>query len=125
MNAVAGLLAISVAAAAPNLGSISDQTLAAYAVGPFDKSAKMGRLEILGVNHGARVVADFPCSDLCPDYTTRIIHYAVPPGPECARIGGVKAIIPTPRGIARIDEAYCVSRVVARLLAKSPSKVLG
>ena len=38
----------------------------------------------LGLHHGVPVVVEFPCSDICPQYTTRIVHYDLAPGAACA-----------------------------------------
>jgi hypothetical protein len=60
-----------------------------------------------------KVVVDYPCSDLCPQYTKRIVRYDVPPGPECARIGGVDQDRVVPRGIGVATVTYCVPAVLA------------
>ena len=53
-------------------GLLEDAALAAYAAKSFDKQAMMGQTVELGRNHGMPVVAWFPCSDVCPQYTVRI-----------------------------------------------------
>jgi hypothetical protein len=68
---------------------------------------------VLGVRQGVRVVADFPCGDICPDYTTRIIHYEVEPGPGCDAAGGVVVSYPVPRSIAVIRQPFCIPKVLA------------
>src|SRR5579862_2940567 len=68
---------------------LTDADLVAYAARPFNKAAMMFHRVALGRHDGAPVVADFICGDVCPDYTVQIVHYDVPPGPACARIGGV------------------------------------
>ncbi len=73
----------------------------------------MFKQERLGRHHGVAVVADFPCGDVCPDYTTRIIHYDVAPGPACAKAGGVEEIKMIPRGIAVMRQPFCVPKVLA------------
>ncbi|HEX3405713.1 MAG TPA: hypothetical protein VHS81_00625, partial [Caulobacteraceae bacterium] len=77
------------ALAAPSVRQLTDADLTAYAAKPFDKAAMMFKRVALGLHHGALVVADFPCGDVCPNYTVRIIHYDVSPGPACARLGGI------------------------------------
>src|SRR5947209_4127841 len=81
--ALLGLVAC-MGASAP--ASLSDTDLTAYAARPFDKRAMMFKHVVVGVHHGASVVADFPCGDICQDYTTRIIHYDVTPGAACRAI---------------------------------------
>src|SRR3954467_14071644 len=67
------IFAALAAAALPR--PISDARIAAIEASPFDRRAMMFRHELLGLNRGMRVVADYPCSDVCPDATVRIIHY--------------------------------------------------
>jgi hypothetical protein len=59
------------------------------------------------------VVADYPCSDICPDYTTRIIHYAARPGAECDRIGGATVTRMVPVSIAVMRQQFCVPTAIA------------
>ena len=49
----------------------------------------MGKRITLGRHHGVPVVVEFPCSDICPQYTTQIIHYDIAPGAACEAAGGV------------------------------------
>lgn len=73
---------------------LTDADIAAYAARPWDKAAMMDRHILLGFHNGGRVVVDFPCGDVCPDYTTRIIHYAVEPARDAA---GRAASFATPK----------------------------
>jgi hypothetical protein len=109
---VLALLAASPAARAAE-DTLTDADLAAYAAKPFDLGRMMGRHVELGVHHGAEVVVDFPCSDFCPEYTVRIIHYAVEPGPACDAIGGVPVKRMVPFSIATRQETFCTPKVVA------------
>ena len=93
---------------------LTDADLTAYAAKPFDKRAMMFHRVALGRHHGALVVADFPCGDVCPDYTVRIIHYDAAPGPACARIGGISQTRNIPQGIAVHTESFCVPAVLAK-----------
>jgi hypothetical protein len=52
------------------------------------------------------VVADYPCSDLCPAATVRIIHYAVP-ADQCDRVGGALDNVHVPRGAGVRLTAFC------------------
>jgi hypothetical protein len=103
------LTMLAMLAAAP---ALTDRAIAAYAARPYDKRAMMGRTVTIGIHHGVRVVAEHPCSDVCPNYTTRIIHYDVVPGPACQRIGGVVRDAIVPRGIAASRQPFCVPRVL-------------
>jgi hypothetical protein len=109
--ATAAALASTARADAPP--TLSDADLMAYAAKPFDKQAMMERHVTLGLHHGVPVVADFPCSDVCPAYTVRIIHYDVPPGEACAKAGGVTQARLVPYSIAEIEQGFCVPRALA------------
>ena len=106
------LLAALAGAAQP--GPISDARIAAIAASRFDRRAMMFHHELLGLNRGLRVLADYPCSDVCPDATVRIIHYDRPPGPGCEAAGGVTAsrMVPISISVQRVD--YCVPAVLER-----------
>jgi len=106
------LLAALAGAAQP--GPISDARIAAIAASRFDQRAMMFHHELLGLNRGMRVVADYPCSDVCPQATVRIIHYDRPPGPGCEAAGGVTAsrMVPISIAVQRVD--YCVPAVLER-----------
>ena len=93
--------------------TLTDQALLDYAAKPFDKAAMAFQHVTVGTHHGAHVVADFPCSDLCPAYTTRIIHYDVAPGAACKAIDGTDQLLTVPRGIAVTEELFCVPTVLA------------
>ncbi|HLY78495.1 MAG TPA: hypothetical protein VKQ70_03920 [Caulobacteraceae bacterium] len=100
------------AAAEPR--QLSDAELIAYDAQPFDHAAMMGKRVVVGLFHGARVVAEFPCSDVCPDYTTRIVHLDVAPGAACAAAGGVTEARRVPCSIAMVERDFCVPRPLAR-----------
>jgi hypothetical protein len=99
------------ATAAPK--ALSDADLIAYAGASFDHQAMMEKRVTLGLHHGVPVVADFPCSDVCPQYTTRIIHYDLAPGPACVAAGGVTVIRRVPYSIAMIEKPFCIPRALA------------
>jgi hypothetical protein len=93
--------------------SLSDADLTAYAVSPFDHAAMMEKHVVVGLHHGVAVVADFPCSDICPQYTRRIIHYDVAPGAACTAAGGVTQMRETPYSIAVIQKPFCIPKPLA------------
>jgi hypothetical protein len=107
-----GACAATGAAAAQPRG-LSDADLVAYAASPFDHLAMMEKHVTVGLNHGVTVVADFPCSDICPQYTTRIIHYDVAPGARCTAAGGVTQTRRVPYSIAMIDKPFCIPKALA------------
>ena len=102
------LLATGCSTWASEPGLLDDAALAAYAAKPFDKQAMMGQTVELGRNRGVPVVAWFPCSDVCPQYTVRIIHYRLPEGADCARAGGVEKSVAVPVAIAVLPRTFCV-----------------
>ncbi len=71
------LLAAAISVSQPVL---SDAYVIAAASGPYDKAAPAARHRRLGSHHGIDVIAEYPCSDLCPAYTTRIVHYGLSRG---------------------------------------------
>ena len=73
-----------------NAEPIAEDRLLAYATGPFDSMLFHERPFVLGTLGGVEVVVSSSCSDLCPAYTTRIIHFDVPEGRSCTDIGGVE-----------------------------------
>ena len=93
-------------------GMLDDAALAAYAAKPFDKRAMMGTTAELGRNHGVSVVAEFPCADVCPQYTVRIIHYRLPEGSDCTAAGGVEKTVAVPVAIAVLPRTFCVPKVL-------------
>src|SRR4051812_16017474 len=111
---MSALIFVALAAAGAQPRPISDARIAAIDASRFDRRAMMFHHELLGLNRGMRVVADYPCSDVCPDATVRIIHYDRPPGRGCEAAGGVTASRMTPVSIAvqRVD--YCGPAVLER-----------
>jgi hypothetical protein len=97
--------------AAPRV--LTDADLVAYAAASYDHRAMMGKHIILGLHRGVAVVAEFPCSDVCPDYTTRIIHYDLAPGAACEAAGGVTQSRGVPMGIAVMKRDFCVPKPLA------------
>ena len=92
---------------------LSDADVIRLAKQRFDKAAKVGRHEILGRHGHAIVIADYICSDVCPDYTVRIIHYDANPSTDCAKVGGLVRTRVVPRGIAAAEEKFSVPKVLA------------
>jgi hypothetical protein len=101
------------AAPAPKPRHVSDAQLIRYAATAFDKRKMMFKRETIGLHRGTLVVADFPCSDVCPVYTRRIIHYDVAP-PQCGGVRGVVVAELYPLGIAVTKRDFCEPAVLAR-----------
>ena len=118
MRATKGLLILAaltsslVTACGPR--SLSDADLTAYARTPYDAREMQDKTVVLGVHRGFRVLVEFPCSDLCPNYTTRLIHYDLPADATCTANGGAIVKLDTPLGTGSMPVPYCVPRVLAR-----------
>ena len=111
-----GLVSLTVAIAAfgcaGHAARISEAELLEYASMRYDKGLYVERRHILGKLNKTEVVADFVCSDLCPTYTVRVIHFDVEPGPRCAEIGGVERSVPVPIAITTRERAFCFPKVL-------------
>lgn len=91
--------------------SLSDAKLLEYAKSSFDKGQMMGKDLNIGYHNGIPVRVTFPCSDVCPNYTIRIIRYDVNLS-QCAAAGGeVKAIL-VPVAIAVMPKEFCFPKII-------------
>lgn len=95
----------------PPNGQLTDQDILDYATAEYDREEMMFQRVELGTHNGTLLIAEFPCSDLCPDYTTRVIRYDVE-NEECAAIGGVLHTVFVPAGVAMVEEEYCLPGVL-------------
>jgi hypothetical protein len=109
---LAGLVVLALLFAPRMNGHISDQQLLRYAASSFDPREMSFQHVVLGDHNGMRVVADFPCADLCPAYTTRVIHYDVEPGGECEAHDGVTRSVDVPVGVGMLPVPFCVPKVL-------------
>ena len=110
---LAGAVVLSAQACSAAPRNLSDADLVAYAHAPYDAGAMMGKQITLGLHRGVPVVVEFPCSDICPQYTTQIIHYDAPPGAACAAAGGVTQTRSVPFSIAVIQRDFCIPKPLA------------
>ena len=106
--AVALLLAAALAATLPEL---TDDDLAARAAA-FVQTADASQSAVLGTHHGVRVMLLSQCSDLCPIYTVRIVHYDLEPGPACSAKGGRTVQILVPVSVAAMQRSFCVPQAL-------------
>lgn len=97
---------------AGHTGPLTDKLIARYAAAPWTKGYWSQRRVVLGRHNGVELIADHPCGDICPNYTVRVIHYALPVGPECERIGGASQRITIVQGVGRLQNTYCVPKVL-------------
>ena len=105
--AASGLCMVAAApAAAPR--HLDDAALRAYAGRPWSKAALMNRTVELGRLRGVPVVAEFPCADVCPQYTVRIIHYRLPADTSCSAVGGVERTLLVPVAITVLSRTMCI-----------------
>jgi hypothetical protein len=77
------------------------------------------------VHEGVVVVADFPCGDVCPGNTVRVIHYDVVGETECAQQGGLPRTLWVPEGVGNVPRIYCLPRVLAAEVDKEDKWKLG
>jgi hypothetical protein len=100
------------AAAAAKVRQVGDAQILRFAATKFDKRKMMFHREVIGLHRGTLVVADYPCGDVCPAYTRRIIHYDAAVA-DCARIGGAIVSELVPRGPAVAKRDFCEPAVLA------------
>jgi hypothetical protein len=111
LTSVAAVLAVASVAACANAGTpaqMNAAALQAWASQPWDKAALMHTTVDVGRYNGVPVVAEHPCSDVCPQYTVRIIHYQLPPEASCASVGGVEKEVLVPIAIAVRPKTFCI-----------------
>ncbi|MFC5524590.1 hypothetical protein ACFPPA_02420 [Rhodanobacter ginsengisoli] len=101
-------LAVGAAACAGSPVQMDAAALRAYASKPWDKAALMNTTVELGRYRNVPVVAEFPCSDVCPQYTVRIIHYRLPADTRCASVGGVEKDVLVPIAITVRQKTFCI-----------------
>ena len=106
LTGISWLLAASSAPVPP----ISEDELLAYASAPYDRVDQ--ERVTLGMLNRTTVVVDFICSDFCPDYTVRVIHYELRAGQTCSSAGGVEKPVRIPVGIAATDRVFCFPKVL-------------
>lgn len=114
-RATSALLALTLTACASQAatpGTLDDAALMAYAKKPWDKAALMHTTVDVGRHHGAMVVAEYPCADVCPQYTARIIHYELADGATCESIGGVQQEVLVPVAITVRSKSFCFPKVL-------------
>jgi hypothetical protein len=90
-------------------GPLTDDDIIAYARRAWSKRYWMNQSVALGELNGVRVIAEYPCGDICPDYTNRVIRYEVRAGPDCDRIGGISQQLILMSGAVG---TFCVPKVL-------------
>lgn len=92
-------------------GVLSDEQLLRYARSSFDGEEMVFRDFVVGYHGGVPVRVSFPCSDVCPQYTVRVIRYDVSLS-DCESVGGVVKSIYVPFGIGARSEEFCFPQVI-------------
>ena len=95
----------------PASENLSDEQLLKYAKSSFDKEEMMFKEVIIGYHNGIPVIVSFPCSDVCPDYTMRIIAYNVSLS-DCESVGGEIKSIYVPVAITVMPKEFCFPKVI-------------
>ncbi len=117
MRRLTSIMAVFIAVAGMDIGATACATapaqmdataLHAYAGKPWDKATLMNTTVELGRYQNVPVVAEFPCSDVCPQYTVRIIHYRLPPDVSCASVSGVEKKVLVPVAITVLPKTFCI-----------------
>ena len=90
---------------------LSDSELLTFATTAYDKSEKMNTREALGQHNKMIVVAEYPCGDICPYYTKRIIHYDISIE-NCSEIIGVQKDISIFKGRSGRIKSYCIPNIL-------------
>jgi hypothetical protein len=111
--ALSAAFAPAPAATLHHVRRLSDADLVRFAASPFDARKMMFSHQLVGIHRGIRVVADYPCGDVCPHYTRRIIRYDVALA-DCARVGGIIRSEKIVRGIGVATIDVCKPAVLAR-----------
>jgi hypothetical protein len=93
---------------ATGTGPLDAAALQAWAGKPWDKAALMHTTVTVGRYNGVPVVAEHPCSDVCPQYTVRIVHFQLPADTSCASVGGVEKQVLVPIAITVRSKTFCV-----------------
>ena len=111
LTTIAIIIAVASMAACASAGTPAQMdaaALQAWAGKPWDKAALMHATVDVGRYRGVPVVAEHPCSDVCPQYTVRIIHYRLPADASCASVGGVEKQVLVPIAITVRPKTFCV-----------------
>ena len=102
----------------PPHGVLSDEELQAYGTSRYDKREFMSKTLELGTHRNTTILVEFPCSDICPDYTVRVIHYVIPQGKTCSEIGGIVRKFKVPAGPAMHFEEFCFPEPIVKVWSR-------
>jgi hypothetical protein len=91
---------------------VSDEEILAYAISPYNKYKIAQHRLVLGSRGGAIVLAEYICSDLCPEYTVRVVRYELSKDQNCSEVGGIEKEIRIPVAIAAMNKTFCFPKVL-------------
>jgi len=113
MKKIVALTIVAIISSLANaMDELSASDILSLALNPYDKREKMNTEEIIGTHEGKEVKVIYPCGDICPDYTKRVIHYIIEIE-NCNKSNGVIKEIKVTRGRASNYESFCVPKVIA------------
>lgn len=90
--------------------ALDASSLQAWAAKPWNKGELMNTTVEVGHYRNVPVVAEFPCSDVCPQYTVRIIHYRLPADVSCASVDGIEKDVLVPIAIMVRSKTFCIPK---------------
>jgi len=90
---------------------LSDNDLLDYVNSDFDKEKMMNKEIIIGQHNGIPVRASFPCADMCPDRTTKVVSYDLEIS-ECQKKGGVVKSTSTPSLSGTSSIELCFPKII-------------
>ena len=104
-----GLMLVGLAGCGPRL---TDGEVLNYASTGYDKKLYDQPPKILGSLRGYEVVVEYKCSDICPNYTVRVIRFELPDGGSCNEAGGRYTYFELPPFSVQPEGGYCVPAVL-------------
>ena len=93
---------------------LTDKDLLEYVTSDFNQEKMWGKNIKIGYHQGIEVRARFPCSDICPVYTTRIVYYNLSME-SCESQDGIIKPVLVPFAISERLEDFCLPPVIAHL----------
>lgn len=90
---------------------LSDEELLEYYKSPFDKEKMMFKDMIIGKHKGIPVRVTFPCGDICPDYTIKVVRYDIELS-QCEQAGGLVRTIFVPSAAMVMPEEFCFPKII-------------
>ena len=92
--------------------SLTNRDIVDYAALPYDKNKITAKHLLLGTHSDSDVVVDFICSDICPNYTVRVIHYNLRKDQKCSDVGGIEKQLLIPVAIAATLKTFCFPKAL-------------